>query len=106
MLLLIVFSSLFAHENLDSTVCKDKKETIEIKQINKTTYKIKTPGAQTAEVFKAPTVKDFWDPKNKQMFDTYTFKRKGFELVIKRPETKGPIKNKRAEWKSRSFTCQ
>lgn len=97
---------MFAHEDLDSTQCQFKEQTITVEKTKDNRYKIQTPGMKNSKVFPKPTPKDVWDPKRKQTFDTYTFADKNFKLIIKRPETKGPVKNKIAMWNNMEFNCK
>ena len=106
MILFILFLFLFAHEDLPSIECKKDQAVIGIEHLKSGGYKIKTPSMKMAKTFKNPKVEDFFDPEKKQVFDTYTFSEKDFKLVVKRPETKGPIKNMRATWKSIEFHCK
>lgn len=106
MIYLIFITSLFAHEDLPSMQCHLDKQSIQIELVKHEEYKIKTPDMKTAKVFKDPTMKDVFDPELKQLFDTYSFKKSGLDLVVKRPETKGPIKSPFALWNQKKFDCK
>ena len=105
MIYLLFILNVFAHEDLGSTKCSSDKEMIRIEKQKDHTYKIKTPDMKAPKFFKAPDVADTFDPKHKQVFDTYSFVEKGLDLVVKRPETKGPIKKKFALWKNKKYDC-
>ena len=97
---------LWAHESLPNLNCQLGAESLKIQQGADETYQVTLPGAKSSTNFGKPKVKDFFDPKHKQLFDTYTFKKDKMSLVVRRPETKGPIKNNRATWNNKEFDCQ
>ena len=105
-IIFLINISLFAHESLESTICKNTAGRIQIKKLQGQQYKISMPGKHKTWFSASPTVKDEFDPNIKQLFDTYRFKIEKHELVIKRPETKGPIKKLRAFLDGKPYDCQ
>lgn len=106
MISLFLFLSLFAHEDLDSTTCTYGKEQVVITKGAKGSYSVQTSDMARGQNFPKPKAKDWYDEKNKQLFDTYTFKSEDLNVVVKRPETKGPVKKTIAIWKNKTFQCK
>lgn len=105
MLILILSTLLLAHEELPSSQCLFENSKITITHKKDGTYSFKEGDKKEVSLAK-PTVKDLWDEKNKQVFDTYNFEIAGQKLVFKRPETKGPVKKILAEYQGKTFKCQ
>ena len=106
-ILILSISLLFAHESLDSISCKNSgSQELKIEKLKDHKYRITPPGRTAPVVLKEPESKDVFDPKMKQLFDTYTFKVNGLDLVVRRPETKGPQKTETATWDGSDFNCK
>ena len=108
-MLKIIFISvmfLFAHEDLETTTCKNGDSELTMTNNGNDTYLFSYAKDKKAISFKKPKVKDFWDAKKKQLFDTYSFESKEHKVIFKRPETKGPVKSTMAEYKGQTFKCQ
>lgn len=103
-----LFILLFAHQDLPDTTCTlaQQKDKIVVNKGQGTDYNIQLPKHSKPLIFKKPKIKDFFDPKLKQLFDTYSFSQNSVHVVFKRPETKGPVKNLVAEYLGNSYTCQ
>lgn len=103
-LILIFTLTLFAHDNLHSTKCVNGSEELSITNNGDDGYLFTYRKEEIR--FDKPKVKDFWNPKYKQLFDTYLFENKTHKVTFSKPETKGPIKQTLATYKGKEFKCQ
>ena len=100
LLILTFFAS--AHEQLDSMDCKNPKAQLTITKTAKG-YQAQLSQPKKDFFFKNFSVSD--QMKNNQIFDVYKIKNKELDLVVSRPETKGPVKDIVAQLNNMTFTC-
>ena len=111
MIYLLFISFLFAHEDLPNIECLDsskaeKTEKIHIMQTKEKSYTLNNISTRRIRNIGTPIVTDAFDPKLKQVFDTYTFKTKTDQIIVKRPETKGKIKDIMVYWGNKNYSCK
>jgi hypothetical protein len=106
MKLILLFSLLWAHEDLKSTHCANKELEVSIQLQKDHSYVVTDLKTKDSRTFKRPIIADFWDESKKQIFDTYKFEDGDFKIAFKRPETKGPIKKTFAEYQGQILNCQ
>ena len=89
---LISFST--AHESLVTLKCTDEARTLEVSRgKEKFTVNLQSAGKNKIQtLFDKLSVHDELDPKSQQVFDIHNGVNTNYSLMIKKPETKGPVK--------------
>ena len=100
-LFLILNFALFAHEPLKSLDCSSKSKTLKIRQSSQQ-YTLELMDGKEARSFTIAkiNINDEFDSKVNQVFDIYTAKTPQLNLLIKKPETKGKVKEVTARFTS------
>ncbi len=101
----IIFLS-FAHDDIKSIHCQNAESKMSIIKLENNKYKITLPDNRSLVYPQSPEVKDVWNPDLKQLFDTYSFKNKDIDLIVRKPETKGPETQTKLTYKTKIYNCQ
>lgn len=105
MFLWFFVSYIFAHEPIGQLLCKHQGQVIRISERNNT-WLVDNQASGKKNSLTKPKSQDFWDKKNKQLFDIYIFKVNEQSYELKVPEGPGPIKKTQLKFDNQTWVCQ
>ena len=105
--ILTLFTSMpiMAHAPVQDLLCTYNNQTIEIR-IKEDQAFLKLPQEKSSLKWEMPESADQWDPKNKQIFDTYNFEKDQKKITLKVPETKGPMTEPVVLFENKTYNCR
>jgi len=103
-LILLTSMGIIAHSPVQDLTCTYVNKKIEIR-FNQGQAFLKLPNDKTSSIWEMPESSDQWDPQNKQIFDTYNFKKGQLEIILKVPETKGVVTAPFLLFEDQTYSC-